>query len=200
MAARPGLELRPVLVLDSRYPFQRENAGMSLYQALRKAHKARFVERADLKIGAQSTQRDEVRFQFSPYGSDAIFRSNGQVFGWNIDNSGNMRDRDSSSSPDELHDSLGQMQRSSNPNATWEIAVPNGTYSVHLIAGDPLYFDSVYKINVEGVLGINGVPSATSHWLENTLQVTVTDGRLTISNAAGSSNNKIDEIDISQIS
>jgi hypothetical protein len=126
-------------------------------------------------------------------------RSNGQTFGWNMDNSANMRDRDSSLSPDELHDSLGHMQKSSNPNAFWEIAVPNGTYSVHLIAGDPTAIDSVYKINVEGVLGINGVPNSSTLWFENTLQVTVTDGRLTISNAAGSSNNKIDEIDITQV-
>ena len=34
----------------------------------------------------------------------------------------------------------------------WEIAVPNGSYQVHIVSGDPSYTDSVDKINVEGVL------------------------------------------------
>jgi hypothetical protein len=125
-------------------------------------------------------------------------QGNGLTYGWNIDNTVNMRDRDSASSPDELHDSFGQMQRPGNPNASWQIAVPNGTYSVHLIAGDPSYTDSVYKINVEGVLAISGTPTSANHWVENTITVTVTNGLLTVTNATGSSNNKIDEIDILQ--
>jgi hypothetical protein len=101
------------------------------------------------------------------------------------------------------------MQKPNNPNAWWAIAVPNGTYSVHLIAGDPSNIDSVYKINVGGtlsggtvsggVLAISGTPTAATHWFENTVTVTVTGGVLYVSNAAGSSNNKIDEIDVRQV-
>src|SRR5262249_4473970 len=104
----------------------------------------------------------------------------------------------SSASPDELHDSFGLMQKagSTNPNASWQIAVPNGTYSVHVLAGDPIYTDSIYKINVNGVLVINGTSTSAKHWFENTLTITVTNGLLTLTNATGSSNNKVDAIDI----
>jgi hypothetical protein len=138
------------------------------------------------------------------YGS----RVNGLTFGWNIDNSVDARNRNAANSPDELHDSLNQMEKPADPNAWWGIAVPNGTYSVHLLSGDPGFIDSVFKINVGGTLSagtvsggtlaINGTPTSAAHWLENTVTVTVTNGVLYVSNAAGSSNNKINEIDISQ--
>jgi hypothetical protein len=126
-------------------------------------------------------------------------RGNGLSFGWNADNTVNARDRDVSSSPDERYDSFIHMQKPSDPNAFWEIAVPTGTYSVHLAAGDPSNIDSVFAIDTEGILALNGTPTTTNHWLENTVTVTVTDGRLTIRNAPGSKNNKIDYIDITQI-
>ncbi|MBI3410581.1 MAG: fibronectin type III domain-containing protein [Planctomycetes bacterium] len=128
------------------------------------------------------------------YGS----RVNGLSFGWNQDNSANARDRDSSRSPDELHDSLVHMQKSNNPNGSWKIAVPNGTYTVHMIAGDSDHIDSVYRINVQGVLAISGNPTSANRWFENTISVTVTNGFLNVTNATGSSNNKIDAIDITQ--
>jgi hypothetical protein len=139
------------------------------------------------------------------YGS----RVNGLSFGWNQDNTANGRDRDATNSPDELHDGLAHLQKPNNPNAWWGLAVPNGTYSVHLISGDPSNIDSVYKLNVGGtrsgttisggVLAINGTPTASTHWFENTVTVTVTGGVLYVSNAAGSSNNKIDEIDVHEV-
>jgi Legume lectin domain/Fibronectin type III domain len=137
-------------------------------------------------------------------------RVNNLTFGWNADNTANMRDRDSTLSPSELYDGLGHMQKPANPNAWWGIAVPNGTYSVHLISGDPGFIDSIYKITVGatrsgttftgGVLTINGIPTSTKHWFENTVTVTITGGVLYVSNASGSSNDKIDTIDIWQIS
>jgi fibronectin type 3 domain-containing protein len=126
-------------------------------------------------------------------------RSNGLSFGWNADNTANARDRDVTSSPDERYDSFIHMQKPAGSDAFWQIAVPNGTYSVHLAAGDPSAIDSVFAIDADGVLALGGTPTATNHWLENTVTVPVTDGRLTIRNAPGSSNNKIDYIDIAQI-
>jgi hypothetical protein len=128
------------------------------------------------------------------YGS----RVNGLSYGWNQDNSANARDRDAANSPDELHDGLIHLQKPNNPNASWKSAVPNGTYSVHLIAGDPSNIDSVYKINVQGVLAISGTPTSSNRWFENTITVAVTNGFLVVSNAAGSSNNKLNVIDLKQ--
>jgi hypothetical protein len=88
------------------------------------------------------------------------------------------------------------MQSSSNPDAVWEIELANGTYQVHIVAGDPRSLDSVYRVNVEGALAIDGSPTKFNRWLEGTVTVQVTDGRLTISNADGAVGNKINFIDI----
>ncbi|GAA2050500.1 hypothetical protein GCM10009839_66240 [Catenulispora yoronensis] len=122
-------------------------------------------------------------------------RSGGLTYGWNIDNAVNTRDRNAASSPDQRYDTLIHMQRSGSATV-WELAVPNGHYTVHLVCGDPSNTDSVYKVNVEGVLTVSGTPTASNHWIEGTSQVTVSDGRLTITNATGSSNDKLDYVDV----
>jgi hypothetical protein len=38
---------------------------------------------------------------------------------------------------------------------------------------------------------VSGTPTSGSRWVEGTARVSVADGRLTITNAAGASNNKI---------
>jgi autotransporter-associated beta strand protein len=142
------------------------------------------------------------------YGS----RGNGLTYGWNADNTANARDRNVGNSPNELYDSFLHMQKPSDPNAWWGIAVPNGTYTVHLISGDPSNTDSAYEIyasdgSIQGstlttinpVLAISGQPSTAQFWFENTVQVTTSSGMLFVSNAPGSSNDKIDEIDLQLI-
>lgn len=127
----------------------------------------------------------------SAYGT----RSGGAVYGWNIDNSVNTRDRNAAGSPDQRYDTLIHLQRTGSAT-TWEIAVPNGRYTVHVVSGDPDNTDSVYRINVEGVLTVSGTPTSSAHWVEGTAVVTVSDGRLTVTNRTGSSNDKLDYIDI----
>ena len=129
------------------------------------------------------------------YGS----RGNGYTYGWNADNSSAAFDRNASLSPDQRYDTLIMMQRYSNPNASWEIAVPSGSYSVRIVAGDPTSHASVYRITAEGVLTVNGTPTATNRWLEGSQTVTVTDGRLTIANGAGASGNKICFLEIVRV-
>lgn len=46
-------------------------------------------------------------------------------------------------------------------------------------------------------LALSGTPSATQHWFESTLVVTVTDGRLSIGNGTGAVNDKINYVDVS---
>ncbi len=130
--------------------------------------------------------------------SGAVYgnQGNGYTYGWNADNTITSRDRNAANSPDQRYDTLLHLQKPTNPNASWEVAVPNGTYSVRVLSGDPSYADSVYKLNVEGVLTVNGTPTNATHWLEGTKTVTVSDGKLTISNAAGSTNNKISFVEI----
>jgi hypothetical protein len=131
--------------------------------------------------------------------SGGIFadRGNGQFYGWNQSATSFTRDRNAGNSPDQKHDTLVHMQLYG--VRTWEIAVPNGAYQVHIVAGDPSFTDSVYKINAEGILALTGTPNANNHWIEGTQTVTVADGKLTIANATGSVNNKLDYIEITPV-
>src|SRR5260221_13119420 len=79
---------------------------------------------------------------------------------------------------------------------SWEIALANGTYSVRIVAGDQTAIDSVYNITAEGVTVVSGTPDAATHWFDGTQNITVSDGRLTITNSASATNNKICFIDI----
>lgn len=123
-------------------------------------------------------------------------RGNGYTYGWNSNNSANTRDRNSTRSSDQRYDTLIYMQRGA--IYTWEIAVPNGAYQVRMVAGDASYYNSVYKLAAEGVLVVNGTPSRTTRWLEGVTTVMVNDGRLTITNASGASNNKLNFIEITK--
>lgn len=117
-------------------------------------------------------------------------RGNGYSYGWNRDTSAATRDRNDASSPDQQHDTLIHLQRPENPDAIWEIAVPNGVYDVRLVAGDPGFVDSVYAISAEGVLVVSGTPTPAVRWIDHLAAVTVSDGRLTV-RSAGGSNNKL---------
>jgi glucose/arabinose dehydrogenase len=125
-------------------------------------------------------------------------RGNGQTYGWNIDNTDQTRDRNNPSSPDERYDTFAFMQWGG-MDAVWEIAVPNGSYTVHVVGGDPTSSDGLTKIEVEGVLTASGWPSAADRWIEGTSTVTVSDGRLTIRSAPGASVNKLSFVDITPV-
>ena len=122
-------------------------------------------------------------------------KTGGLTYGWNIANPTNTRERNSSTSPDVRYDTLFQMQRPGGATS-WQIAVPNGTYLVHAVGGDPSYTDTTYRIDVNGTLIVSGTPSSTVHWFEGSVQVTVTNGLLTLTNGTGSSNDKINYIDV----
>ncbi|HEY7090490.1 MAG TPA: delta-60 repeat domain-containing protein, partial [Tepidisphaeraceae bacterium] len=122
-------------------------------------------------------------------------RGNGYIYGWDADNTANARNRNSSSSPDARFDGFNHMQKNG-ANRRWELAVANGVYEVTTVAGDPVGTDSVYAMNLEGSPGVNGTPANLFRWVRRTVNVQVSDGRLTLSNAAGSVNNKIAFLDI----
>lgn len=133
------------------------------------------------------------------YGAVFGDRGNGFSYGWNLDNSATARDRNSTGSADQRYDTLQHLQKPENPNGVWEIALVNGTYSVRVVSGDPSHIDSVFKMNVEGQLAVNGTPTTTQRWFEGTVTVNLTDGRLTITNGAGAANNKICFVDITPV-
>lgn len=115
---------------------------------------------------------------------------NGQTYGWSTAlKTTALVDRNSSSSPDQRYDT--HAVAGSSTTLRWELAVPAGTYDVRVVCGDPsAYANTVYKVAVEGVLTVNGTPTSTRRWLEGTSRVTVSDGRLTLTNASGAKSNK----------
>jgi hypothetical protein len=117
---------------------------------------------------------------------------NGLTYGWNTNLATWARNRDASNSPDQRFDTLIHMR----PGTVWEMAVPNGKYDVTVVSGDPSYWDSIYSLNVEGKAALNLTPSAATRWTSRTIQVTVDDGKLTLSNGAGAVNNKLNFVQI----
>jgi N-acetylneuraminic acid mutarotase len=79
------------------------------------------------------------------------------------------------------------------------LAVPNGEYVVHLVAGDSKVKRGSYGLDVEGSPALRGEPTPEQPWVEATANVTVTDGRLTIQSAAGFKRNRINFVDVSPV-
>ncbi len=117
-------------------------------------------------------------------------RGNGQSYGWAEDNSSETRDRDSTYAPDDRYDTFDHVHRPSEAN-NWEIAVPNGRYLVHIVSGDDDNYNSVFILNVDGITVVNGTPTDTDRWIDGVGVVTVSDGRLTVTNGPGFTGNKI---------
>jgi len=132
--------------------------------------------------------------------SGAVFgdRGNGFFYGWNQDNSGNMTDRNSPNSPDQRYDTFAATQAAGG-GSIWEIALPTGIYSVFLVAGDPARMNSTYRYDVENLLSLSGTPTAQNRWISASNVVSISAGRLTVSNGNGADNNKLCFIDIAPI-
>jgi uncharacterized lipoprotein YddW (UPF0748 family) len=118
-------------------------------------------------------------------------RAGGLTYGWTADNTATARERNSPRAFDQRYDTFIHLQKETNPNAVWELSLPNGTYEVYLVAGDPDFFDGEFRLTVEGVLAVSGAPSEARPFVEGLVSVAVTDGRLTVTNGAGAINNKL---------
>src|SRR3954464_15472838 len=93
------------------------------------------------------------------------FRSKyGFSFGWNVVNK-NTVDRNSRLSPDQRYDTFNVLN-SGRTAPIWEIAVPNGNCSVHIVAGDPLDAGNTYRIPAERTTIVNGRSNGRKHWLQ----------------------------------
>lgn len=124
-------------------------------------------------------------------------RGDGQRFGWSSDNAANTRDRNAAASADQAYDTLNHTQKGG--SRSWEIAVPNGRYSVRLVAGDAGFIDSTFSFNLEGVAALRGKPTWSQRWIEATTAVEVRDGRLSLTNGSGAINNKISFLEITPL-
>ncbi len=124
-------------------------------------------------------------------------RGNGLSYGWDVDNTANTVDRNSTRSPDQRYDTFAYSQRVGG-GSVWELAVPNGLYHVSMVAGDPNNFAAVYSYEIEGLPTVLGTPNNNTRWIAGSNTVTVADGRLTVRNGANASNNRICFIDVTE--
>ena len=151
-----------------------------------------------------------------PYGSrTGADQGSGLSYGWvkqgdlstPVSLVGNGRDRTKNSN--QLLDTLMHMQLPAtseggveNPGA-WEIAVPNGAYTVKVAVGDSAgNVDSEHWINIENQNAISSfVPQASGdgRYSTATRTVVVDDGKLTVQARSGT-NTKIDYVDIASVS
>jgi len=109
-------------------------------------------------------------------------RGNGYTYGWSQDMSGETRDRDNAAAPDQRYDTLIHFR---DIGAIWEIELPPDTYRIFIVCGDPSYDDSNNQIVLEGEL-LSDDPDGPDTYDEFEFIISVTDGRLTWSEPAGS--------------
>lgn len=157
----------------------------------------------DVRINFTSTSGDPVPEFLSDTGLELGARSNGLTYGWNREDTLNGVDLDSPNSPDEIRDSFHRMKASKGPKHSWSILLPNGTYTVHIVAGDRSDTSSPYRISLTQtargkVKVIDGQSSVGHPWLENTVTVTVKKGVLSV-RGSGPGQNKIDAITITGV-
>lgn len=121
-------------------------------------------------------------------------RGNGLTYGWSVDNRKGVGQRNSKLSPDARYDTFAKFPK----RGSWSIVVPNGTYTVHLVAGDPKGAGR-YGVNAEEVPLLNAKTSKKQRWVEGTMTVAVNDGALTISCLPRMSGKKLDYVDVEQV-
>ncbi|MHC4632983.1 MAG: discoidin domain-containing protein [Planctomycetota bacterium] len=165
-----------------------------------------FVLVLGLAAGLAGAQSVNINFQqkggeipegyLPDYGEVFADRGNGFSYGWDMDIQGDARDRGSGNAPDQRYDTLLHLQKGA--DKIWEIALDNAVYNIFMVCGDPGYTDQTNNFDVEGTVLIDpdGQAGAGFSFDEFELTVAVSDGRLTIKPAEGSSNCKIMFVDI----
>ncbi len=112
-------------------------------------------------------------------------RGNGFSYGWTVDKQASSRDRDIH--PDQRYDTHNSLNMWNTGMGSWEIDIPNGTYNIYIVGGDPGYVDQTNSYIVEGVEVLDETPYPPGNNFDeySDIIVTVNDGRLTIDPVEG---------------
>jgi hypothetical protein len=128
-------------------------------------------------------------------GSTYGLKRNGFTYGWDQSNENNAADRNSALAPDDRYDTVNYLA----PSGRWAIAVPNGRYSVRVVAGNALASDAILRIDVEGVRAIQSTASPSQRWFDRRVAVQVNDGTLAITSAEGGFKNTLAFAEIARV-
>jgi hypothetical protein len=162
----------------------------------KESSKVSFQVGTPISVNFQASSAEVPEGYLADYGDVFDDRGNNYKYGWDVDNVANARDRNDARSPDERYDTFNHMQKPQPAGSLWEIEVPNGRYNVFAVAGEAANFDSVFNVQAEGVTVVAGTASDAVRFFEGQTAVNVTDGRLSVGNGPGASNNKICFIEI----
>ncbi|MDB5324681.1 MAG: hypothetical protein JWM57_250, partial [Phycisphaerales bacterium] len=125
--------------------------------------------------------------------------SSGYSYGW-INASGAPKRAGAASDRDQVDPSLTDSAINTygeNGAVSWEVAVPNGTYYVKLVAGSPDVSFGRYEYGIENKSTfLDGSATSAAKWITATDTVTVYDGRLTISNVGDPDNHFLAYVEI----
>jgi len=155
------------------------------------------VGASEIKINFQSSGAPIPEGYLPEYGEPFVEHDNGWSYGWDQDIRSGARDRNSGNAPDQRYDTLNHLQQAG--DRMWEIELPNGTYNIFMVCGDPDYGDQTNNFDVEGVLLTDPdpyPPEPPFDFDEFNVTVELSDGRLTIKPGPGSENCKINFVDI----
>lgn len=142
-----------------------------------------------------------MKFNFQPAAAPAVSgylidggavfgARNGKNYGWSVNHADVVVDRNKNTN--QLLDTNVGVKA----GGKWELAVPNGTYTVKIGVGDALAA-SKNNVYVEGVMLFNFQAQAANTFSNKTLSVKVSDGRLTVGvGSAASGTTRIDFIEV----
>jgi hypothetical protein len=119
-------------------------------------------------------------------------RAAGLALGWNRNNTRNARDRGAAISPDQRYDTLTFVP----PGAAWELALSPGLYHLHAVSGDPAFTGAQYDVLAEGVVLVRGSSTTARRWIDGRADVTVSDGRLTLTSGPTARNNALNFLEV----
>jgi hypothetical protein len=143
----------------------------------------------DFKPASASTQSGYIADTGGVYAT-----RNGQTYGWDQTNV-NSADRNSAQSPNQAYDTFIAMRDTYGHNRTWNLSVPNGSYSVRIVSGDPTSSMSPV-IKVEGATFLSGSTTTSNPFIDVTRTITVTDGKLTLTNGSTTSKSAVNFIEV----
>lgn len=144
-----------------------------------------------ININFQSDAGNIPRGYIPDYGN-VYGNRQGFTYGWNIDHEDNVVNRNIL--PEYPEDSFSEFHE----GGIWEIALVSGEYDVRVSVGDAVY-GSTNTINVEGISYWNDASLNPGEFLEETKQITVNDGKLTIDNGNLGESTRINYVEISRV-
>lgn len=128
----------------------------------------------------------------SDYGETFGTRTGGLEYGWNTSHESAAVDRNLTSV--QKNDTFINLSSTS----SWEIAVPNGTYQIFIVAGDLAAPNEHIALSAEGQLALAGITRKAKPFVQGPTTVNVEDGKLTITAAGAYGTDKINYLAIQQ--